>query len=41
MEFDYDKITLEDIEMYSYFYFECDGDSKKVIVKSKKGEDKE
>lgn len=36
MEFDYDKITLEDIEMYSYFYFECDGDHKKVIAKSKK-----
>lgn len=31
--FDYKTITLEDIEMYSYFSFECDGDKKKIIVK--------
>ena len=31
-EIDYSNMTLEDIDSYEYFIFECDGDSKKIIV---------
>lgn len=30
-EFDYSKITLEEIESYEHFDFICDGDTQKVI----------
>ncbi len=32
MEFEYKYMTLEDIDMYEYYYFICDGDSKKIIA---------
>ena len=32
------KVTLEDLEMYHYYEFECDGDSKKVIIRRKRDE---
>lgn len=34
-DFDYKSMTLEEIEFYNYFIFECDGDSKKIIAKEK------
>ena len=36
MEFvrlNYSSMTLEDIEMYNYYYFECDGDKKQIVAK--------
>lgn len=38
MTLDYEKVTLEDLEMYNYYEFECDGDSKKVIIRRKESE---
>lgn len=35
MEFDYRTMTLEELDMYQFFYFECDGDKKKIIAKVK------
>ena len=35
MEFDYSKMTLEEIETYSYYEFICDGDKQKVICEVK------
>ena len=35
MEISYSIMTLEEIELYQYYYFECDGDKKKIIVKVK------
>ena len=34
-EFDYNSLTLEDLDMYQYYYFECDADNKKIIAKRK------
>lgn len=34
--FNYEDITIEDIERNSHLVFECDGDSKKVIVEREK-----
>ena len=31
-------LPLEDLEMYHYYEFECDGDSKKVIIRRKESE---
>lgn len=39
MTFDYRYLTLEDIEMYQYYYFVCDGDSKKIKTVLKKEEE--
>ena len=39
MGLDYKTLTLEDIEMYSFFIFECDGDKKKIVAKKKRLED--
>lgn len=36
MTFDYKSFTLEDIEMYQFYEFICDGDSKKIIAIPKK-----
>lgn len=36
MEFvrlDYSSMTLEDVEMYNYYYFECDGDKQQLVAK--------
>lgn len=33
-EFNYEVITLQDIENNSHLIFICDGDNKKVIVES-------
>lgn len=30
--FNYSSFTLEEIDKYRYSTFECDGDSKKIIV---------
>lgn len=38
MTIDYKSVTLEDLEMYHYYDFECDGDSKKVIIRRKESE---
>lgn len=35
-EFEYNAITLGDIEINSHLIFICDGDYKKVIVESEK-----
>lgn len=32
MKLKYENITLEEIDTYEYYYFECDGDTKKVIA---------
>ena len=36
MKLSYKSLTLEDIEMYHYYDFICDGDKKEIIVKKKK-----
>lgn len=36
MTLDYEKVTLEDLEMYHYYEFECDGDHKRIKVIIKK-----
>lgn len=38
MIFDYKYMSLEDIDMYEYYYFICDGDSKKIKAVLKKEE---
>ncbi len=38
MKLGYEKVTLEDLEMYHSCEFECDGDSKKVIIRRKESE---
>lgn len=38
MAFDYKLLTLEDIEMYQFYEFICDGDSKKIIAIPKRSE---
>ena len=38
MTLDYKSVTLEDLYIYTYHYFECDGDSKKVIIRRKESE---
>lgn len=38
MEISYSIMTLEEIELYQYYYFECDGDKKKIIAKEKEKE---
>ena len=40
MEFNYKYITLEEIDMYQYYYFVCDGDNKKIkpILRSDENE---
>ena len=35
MRFNYRTLTLEDIEMYTFFDFICDGDSKNIIVEKR------
>lgn len=37
-EFDYETITLQDIENNSHLIFICDGDNKKVIVEEANNE---
>lgn len=36
MEFvrlDYSSMTLEDVEMYNYYYFKCDADKQQLVAK--------
>lgn len=33
MTLDYKSVTLEDLYIYTYHYFECDGDKKKIIIR--------
>ena len=33
MTIDYKKVTLEDLYKYQYYYFECDGDKKQIIIR--------
>lgn len=35
LKIDYKTLTLEDIDSFEYYYFECDGDNKKIIAKVK------
>lgn len=33
MTLDYKSVTIEDLEMYHYYEFECDGDKKQIIIR--------
>ncbi len=35
MVFDYRTFTIEDIEMYDFYEFICDGDSMTILAKPK------
>ncbi len=38
MRFNYKTLTLEDIEMYQYHNFICDGDKEEIIVEKREKE---
>ena len=38
MRFNYKTLTLEDIEMYTFFDFICDGDKEEIIVEKREKE---
>lgn len=38
MTLDYKDVTLEELYIYTYHYFECDGDKKKIIIRRKEDE---
>lgn len=38
MILDYGNVTLEDLYMYHYYDFECDGDKKQIIIRRKENE---
>ena len=38
MRFNYKTLTLEDIEMYTFLDFICDGDKEEIIVEKREKE---